>query len=220
MNKLNREADTTKLADMTDEQLVLLHQEHNAATESDTESGKHNPYLSELIQRYERELYSFLKRYLGDATLAEDAFQATFLQVHLKSHLFDASRKFRPWLYTVATNRAIDMQRRNKRHKAVSLDQSTRAEQSEIGTIANLLPTSEAGPSERFEYAERSEWVRRAVDSLPEPLQAAVNLVYFQGLKYREAAAELRIPVGTVKSRLHSAVGRLGQEWDGSNPYK
>ncbi|MEO1497456.1 MAG: RNA polymerase sigma factor [Planctomycetota bacterium] len=198
--------DTLNLAELSDEQLLKLHQEAGP-------SAAERPYLATLVKRYERELYSFLRRYLNDATLAEDAFQATFLQVHRKGHLFDTSRKFRPWLYTVATNRAIDLQRRNKRHQAVSLDRSNRSENAEVGSLRDLLPSNEAGPGERFETAERSEWVRRAVARLPEQLQAAVSLVYFRGMKYREAAAELQIPVGTVKSRLHSAVGQLGQQW-------
>lgn len=196
------------LEELTDEQLLTMHQQE----------GAERPYLATLIQRYERELYSFLRRYLGDATLAEDAFQATFLQVHRKGHLFDTKRKFRPWLYTVATNRAIDLQRRNKRHQAVSLDRANRSEHSETGSLIDLLPSGESGPRERFELAERTEWVRRAVASLPEQLEQAVSLVYFRGLKYREAAAELSVPVGTVKSRLHSAVGRLGQQWRESHP--
>lgn len=199
---------STPLDQLADEQLLALHQQN----------GDERPYLATLIKRYERELYSFLRRYLGDAALAEDAFQATFLQVHRKGHLFDSGRKFRPWLYTVATNRAIDLQRRNKRHQAVSLNRSARAEQSESGSLIDLLPSGETGPGERFENAERSEWVRRAVASLPEPLQQVVSLVYFRGMKYREAADELQVPVGTVKSRLHSAVGSLGQQWREAHP--
>lgn len=202
---------TLPLEDLTDEQLIELHRE-----QADAETQQ--AYLAVLVKRYERELYSFLRRYLGDATLAEDAFQATFLQVHLKSHLFDAKRRFRPWLYTVATNRAIDLQRRNKRHQAVSLDRPNRADNSEVGTLMDLLPSTDAGPGERFENAERIEWVRRAVANLPEQLRSAVSLVYFRGLKYREAAAELSVPVGTVKSRLHSAVGRLGEQWRDTHP--
>jgi len=60
--------------------------------------------FDELVHRYERELYNYLCRYLGDATAAEDAFQATFLQVHLKCQQFEPGRKVRPWLYTIATN--------------------------------------------------------------------------------------------------------------------
>lgn len=200
------------LDELTDEQLISQHREHEG-------DPSDQPYLTALIKRYERELYSFLRRYLGDAALAEDAFQATFLQVHLKSHLFDTSRRFRPWLYTVATNRAIDLQRRNKRHKAVSLDSPNRANNTEVGSLMNLLPSGDSGPIERFEAKERMEWVRQAVAALPDQLQSAVSLVYFRGLKYREAAVELDVPVGTVKSRLHSAVGRLGQEWRATHPF-
>src|SRR5262245_40098150 len=64
--------------------------------------------FTELVTRYERELFSYLKRYLGDAGMAEDAFQATFLQVHLKANQFEDGRAVRPWLYTIATNQAID----------------------------------------------------------------------------------------------------------------
>ena len=71
-------------------------------------------------------------RFLGDAALAEDAFQNTFLQVHSKSHLFDGKRKFRPWLYTIATNQAIDLQRRNKRHQLASLDRQQRTAHAEV----------------------------------------------------------------------------------------
>src|SRR3982751_159114 len=62
--------------------------------------------FAELVRRYERELYSYLKRYLGDASMAEDAFQTTFLQMHLKCNQFEEGRKFRPWLYAIATNQA------------------------------------------------------------------------------------------------------------------
>ena len=68
-------------------------------------------------------------------------------------------------------------------------------------------------PGDGIEQNERREWIREAVAALPEQLRSAVKLVYFRGLKYREAADELEVPVGTVKSRLHSAVKRLGQAW-------
>lgn len=176
--------------------------------------------LSELVQRYERELYSYLRRFLGDAALAEDAFQNTFMQVHSKCHTFDGSRRFRPWLYTIATNQAIDLQRRNKRHQIASLDRPQRSAHSEVGTLMNLLESDEASPSERFDLRERMEWVRSAVAALPEQLASAIGLVYFRGMKYREAAEELAVPVGTVKSRLHSAVQQLGDAWEQSHGSK
>lgn len=191
----------------TDEELLVHYR--------DTEDRR---AFEELVRRYERELYSYLRRYLGDPSMAEDAFQTTFLQVHLKSQQFESDRKFRPWLYTIATHQAIDAQRRNKRHKLVSLDRRNRAgDEESAGGLMDLLETKEDGPVAELESVERGRWVRKAVDSLPEPLKAAVTLIYYQGLKYREAAEILDVPVGTVKSRLHTAVTKLNEAWNSAN---
>jgi RNA polymerase sigma-70 factor (ECF subfamily) len=136
------------------------------------------------------------------------------MQVHLKCQLFDGERRVRPWLYTVATNQAIDIQRRNRRHRLVSLDRCSRVEHQEVGSLIDLLRSEEVDPSDQLDQSETKQWVREAVAALPEQLRSAVRLVYFRGLKYREAADELAVPVGTVKSRIHSAVKRLGQAWE------
>ena len=164
-----------------------------------------------LVSRYERELFSYLRRYVGSSEMAEDVFQATFLQIYVKRDRFEAGRRFRPWLYTVATNQAIDAQRRNRRHRMVSLDQKSGND--EEGDLMSVV--SSAGPTavENLEDEEAREWVRGAVDDLPETLRAALILVYHQGLKYREAADVLGIPVGTVKSRLHAALLKLNRAW-------
>src|ERR1700757_5179040 len=94
------------------------------------ERGDRNAFAT-LVHRYERELYSYLRRYLGDPSMAEDAFQSTFLQVHLKCDQFDPERRFRPWLYTIATNQAIDAQRRNKRHRGISLDRTSKSNEND-----------------------------------------------------------------------------------------
>lgn len=195
-------AGSSPLAEQSDEQLLLRYRdEHDRAA------------FEELVHRYEKELYSYLRRYLGDPTLAEDVFQATFLQVHLKCDQFEADKKFRPWLYTIATNQAIDAQRRNKRHRSVSLDRQHSEGDQEVGALIDLLVNQAAAPSSAMEAAERRDWVREAVAALPETLRSAVTLIYYQGLKYREAAEVLGIPVGTVKSRLHSAIYRLNEAW-------
>ena len=94
---------------MTDEQLLLAYRTDGAAAAFET-----------LVHRYERELYNYLRRYLGDATLAEDVFQNTFLQFHLKLDLYEKGRMVRPWLYTIATHQAIDALRKTGRHQAVT----------------------------------------------------------------------------------------------------
>lgn len=174
--------------------------------------------FSELVSRYQRELYNYLRRFLGDATLAEDVFQATFLQVHVKRDVFEQGRKFRPWLYTIATNQAIDAQRRNRRHRRLSLNQPQQSSGDSLGTLIDLVAGDSIDPSLVAEGSEQSAWVRGEVEALPEPLRNAVNLVYFKGMKYRDAAKEMSVPVGTVKSRLHAAIGRLGQSWRDLQP--
>jgi RNA polymerase sigma-70 factor (ECF subfamily) len=189
------------LMDRTDEELLL-----------DYRSRSDRPAFEELVRRYEKELYGYLRHYLGDAEMAEDVFQQTFLQVHLKCDQFEEGRKVRPWLYTVATNQAIDYQRRNRRHKIISLDRRMQSDiEGDMGSLVELLDGAEAGPSEEAEAAEQHGQLRRAIDDLPEQTRQVVLLVYFKGLKYREAAEILDIPVGTVKSRLHAAVQKLGE---------
>ena len=212
MDKVLGNSHPTEIADrsgVSDEQLLLAYRDR-----ADRDA------FNQLVHRYERELFSYLRRYLGDASMAEDTFQATFLQVHLKCDQFEEGRKFRPWLYTIATNQAIDAQRRNKRHKNISLDRNTRPEGSDdVGTLMDLLTSSEPAPDHNLDASHQREWIRDAVESLPEGLRQAINLVYYQGLKYREAADILEIPVGTVKSRLHSAILKLNEAWMESHPH-
>jgi len=170
-----------------------------------------------LIRRYERELYGYLRRYLGDGDLAEDVFQNTFLQLYTKIGKFEAGRPVRPWLYTIATHQAIDALRRQGRHQNLSLDQQ-REEQAdgEASSLAALLEARGPGPLDQAQGEERRQFVRASVERLPDFLRQVVLLAYYQGLKYREIADILAIPVGTVKSRLHAALVKLQEAWAAS----
>jgi RNA polymerase sigma-70 factor, ECF subfamily len=194
---------TMQASSLTDEELLLAYRDRGGSE-----------LFSELVHRYERELYSYLRRYLGDAEMAEDAFQAAFLQVHLKCQQYEAGRAFRPWLYTIATNQAIDAQRRSRRHRMVSLDRSGPKEGEDVGKLLDLLTSKEPSPTVLLSSRERSEWLHQAVEQLPVALRDVIQLVYFQELKYREAAEALGIPVGTVKSRMHAAVAKLNETWN------
>ena len=193
---------SAKQAPVTDEQLLLEYRE----------TGNRELY-AQLVYRYERELFSYLRRYLGNAEMAEDVFQAAFLQVHLKCEQFDASRRFRPWLYTIATNAAIDARRRNKRHTKISLDTPREQDHEDVGRLVNLLESGDLGPTDSVVREEANRLVRKTLDQLPESMHAVIQLVYYRGMKYREAAEVLNIPVGTVKSRLHSAIAKLTDVW-------
>ena len=167
-----------------------------------------------LVRRYERELFGYLRRYTGDDTLAEDVFQNTFLQVYLKSGQYESGRPVRPWLYTIATHQAIDFQRRNRRHRILSLDRPHSSHGDDAGSISSCMAGADLTPEETLSSQEDRQRIAEAVEELPESLREAVRLVYFQDLKYREAAEILGIPVGTVKSRLHAAMQKLSESWN------
>jgi RNA polymerase sigma-70 factor (ECF subfamily) len=97
----------------------------------------------------------------------------------------------------------------------VSLDRSTANDHDgQEGGWSERIIGNVPDPHQTATERENSHWVHDSVASLGESMQQVVNLVYYQGLKYREAAEVLGIPVGTVKSRLHAAVQRLGILWD------
>ncbi len=193
----------SNVSEWTDEQLLLRYRK----------TGERELF-DKLVRRYERELFSYLRRYLGDPEMAEDVFQATFLQLHLKCDQFSSGRKLRPWLYTIATNQAIDAQRRNRRHRMASLDRMISSHDDDTGKLLDLMASSDRTPFEKVDTEEERDWVRQALLGLPDHLKAVVTLVYYQGMKYREAAEALSIPVGTVKSRMHTAVLKLNETWN------
>jgi RNA polymerase sigma-70 factor (ECF subfamily) len=167
--------------------------------------------FEELVHRYRRQLHVHLRRYLGDAGLVEDAFQATFLAVHLRRGEFDPQRRFRPWVYCIATTRAIDLSRRNRRHQRGGLDAWRHGHSpSAEGWFLEDLPDVRARPPwEQLQATENRQRLSRVVDSLPPRLSEVIVLVMLRGLAYQQAADALGIPLGTVKSRLHEALLRL-----------
>ena len=166
--------------------------------------------FNELVRRYERELYRYLARYLGNPALAEDVFQNTFLQVHLKRALYEDGRPVRPWLYSIATHQAVDALRKAGRHPTVSLDRRVAGSgEGEPGALVDLLVGDGSAPLDELQEQERRDWVARSLEKLPDVLRQTVILAYHQDLKYREIAEVLKIPVGTVKSRLHAALAKL-----------
>ena len=182
-------------------------------------AGRHEVFGT-LVRRYERELYGYLKRYLGDADLASDVFQNTFVQVFVKIQQYEAGRPARPWLYTIATNQAIDALRRRARRidaKADPILAGDDASDSSSRPLFEVLQSKDPGPVVRAETAEEQQLVRDAVEKLPELLRQVVILTYFQGLRYQDVADILEIPLGTVKSRLNAAVAKLTEDWGPSD---
>lgn len=180
-----------------------------------------------LLERYETDLIRFLIRLSGDRQIAEDAFQEAFLQVHLSADTFDISRRFKPWLFTIAANKARDLLRKKARRQALDLSApiSGGRNSGEPGsggrTYVDLMEIDVPPPDAALDLAERDRRVQEAIDRLPLPLREILLLAYFQRLSYLQISEELGIPLGTVKSRLHSAVASFAKQWkllsEGSN---
>ncbi|HVU63232.1 MAG TPA: sigma-70 family RNA polymerase sigma factor [Phycisphaerales bacterium] len=195
----------------TDEQLVQRYRSGHAAA------------FEELVRRHHDDLIRFLIRLSGNRATAEDAFQETFLQVHLSLDTFDASRRFKPWLFTIAANKARDALRRSARRKTLDLSAPIaggggNGADSGARTYVDLMEVDVPQPDQALKDSERSALVQRAVDELPWSLREILLLAYFQRLSYNQIADALEIPLGTVKSRLHSAVAAFAKKFQSLNP--
>lgn len=175
--------------------------------------------LEVLMRRHHDDLMRFLVRLIGERSAAEDVFQEAFLQVHLSADTFDASRRFKPWLFTIAANKARDLLRRNSRRRTLDLSSPVAGRGRSGGhddgtTFVDLMRVSGLGPGEEVAQAERDQQVQRAVLELPTALREVLLLAYFQRMSYSQVADVLGIPLGTVKSRLHAAVAAFARQWE------
>lgn len=178
-----------------------------------------------LLRRYHDDLIRFLTRLVGNRAVAEDAFQETFLQVHLSAETFDIGRRFKPWLFTIAANKGRDALRRNARRKTLDLSAPISGGRGAGGsgadsgarTFVDLMEIDVPAPGAAMDQEEQSKRVQAAVDRLPWSLREILLLAYFQRMSYTQIADALEIPLGTVKSRLHSAVAGFAKQWQAMN---
>jgi len=167
--------------------------------------------FAELLRRYGDSVLGYLMRMTGSRERAEDLFQETFKRVHEKAHTLRGNR-FKPWLFTIATNVAIDGMRRRKRLQVVSLNQNLDCAEGrceELGAVA--VADNRYEPSQKAIMAEQKEQVRQAVESLPANQRATLVLAYYQQLSYREVAEALGCSIGTVKAQMYRALKTLAQ---------
>jgi RNA polymerase sigma factor (sigma-70 family) len=149
-----------------------------------------------VYQTYGRLVFSIAYKVLGDTGLAEDATQQTFVQAWRAAGSYDPSRALGAWLSTIAKRVAIDVYRRERRHR--NLDN---VDTSDSSSLVTLPPSAE----QIHDVAE----VRRALDELPTTDRQLIRMQHFDELSHAEIAPELEIPLGTVKSRTFRAHRRL-----------
>ena len=167
----------------------------------------------EIVNRYKNSLYGFLRHFLNRHDLIEDVFQETFLQLFTSRDSFDTSRPLRPWLFTIAANKAKDALRKQQKTAAVPIGAIADSQEMSFGNVLNILTSDQAIPYEDVERDETALHVRQIIADMPENLREILILAYFNKFSYKQMAQILSIPIGTVKSRLHAAVARFAKDW-------
>ena len=173
----------------------------------------HNGSLELLVRRYARDLHQFAQRITGDSVAAEDVVQDTFLQVHGSAATFNPHRRFKPWLFTIAANKARDHLRRRVRRREIPLEAQLRSDEEIRKRFVDLLAAANTEPVYDLTLEERRRAVKDVVGEMPGKLREVLVLAYFYRFPYKDIGEILEIPLGTVKSRLHAAVVWFGERY-------
>lgn len=171
----------------------------------------------EIVSRYKNSLYAFLRRFVNRQDVVEDVFQETFLQLYTSRASFDPKRPLRPWLFTIAANKAKDALRKIQRQSTMSMGALADAGEVSLDEVVNILTSYETTPDSVLSQDETAQRVREIIAEMPENLRGILILAYFEQFSYKHMAEILSIPIGTVKSRLHTAVLHFMKKWKAAN---
>ena len=158
--------------------------------------------FNQLVLAYQNMAYNNAYALLGDLDLAEDATQESFIKAFQGMNQFRGG-SFRGWLLKIVTNSAYDLLRRSHRHPTQPLFPEDEHDE-EIESPAWLADPN-ASVQESVEQIQESTQLYKMLDELPEVYRSVITLIDINELDYSEAAEALRVPVGTVKSRLARA---------------
>lgn len=162
--------------------------------------------FDQIVELYSDRLYNYILRMVGNPQDAEDVLQEVFLRAYQGLPNFDGRSKLNTWLFQIATNLCIDFyRRRSRRIQTVPFQTGSSdwfdTEPEEVEFADTQLPN----PMEALLDKELQQVVERALEALSPKLKTVLLLYDVEGLSYEEIAQALRIPMGTVKSRLHLA---------------
>lgn len=165
--------------------------------------------LEALVQRYHAPMLAHLARLTGDAHLAEDLTQETFVRLVRDAHSYRYPRPFKPWFYTIARNLA-----RNHWHSAYH-------RREDVGAAAHAErdehAAGELDPAAWLERLERRQGLQAALAGLSFEQREVLSLRFGQEMSVEETAAVLGVPAGTVKSRAFNALRRLRDRLDATD---
>ena len=169
--------------------------------------------FNELVLKYQDMAYNHAHSLSGDTALAEDATQESFIKAFQAIKSF-RSGSFRGWLLRIVTNSVYDILRRSARHAVQPLFPED--ENGEEIESAAWLADPNASVQHIIKGKEFSGEINRMLDDLPDAYRSVINLIDVQELRYEEAAQALKLPLGTVKSRLARARMQMQKKLQGS----
>jgi RNA polymerase sigma-70 factor (ECF subfamily) len=162
--------------------------------------------FNRLVLAYQTRVYNLAFRILGDEPAAEDTAQTTFLVAYQKLNGFRGG-SFIAWLLRIATNQCYDTLRYNKRHPTTQLEPTD--DEDDSPESPSWMADRSNQPEDTFDRVELDHAIQHCLSALPTEYRAVAILVDVQGLDYDTAAAIIKTPLGTIKSRLARARLRL-----------
>jgi RNA polymerase sigma factor (sigma-70 family) len=164
--------------------------------------------FEELYRRYQPRIAAFVRRKVGDQARAEDIAQDVFFSALRRLRATDSEIDFKPWVFQIATNAAIDHWRRTSRAEEISVDADEGMRQSD-----RVRLTGAAGPDSVLVDKERFEHLRGAFDELSDVHTRMLVMRELEGLSYREISERLDVSRASVESTLFRARRRLESEY-------
>src|SRR6516164_11119685 len=158
----------------------------------------------QIVRQYWRKVFNVAYKFVGRHAEAEDLTQEIFLKIFKSLDTFDRRANFQTWLISISRNLCIDHYR-SVRKERETIDRDVDA--------GELMPAaSEAGAVAALEQRDRVELLKQALSALPDTLRTAVLMRDIQELSYQEIADRLRLPEGTVKSRINRGRTELARQ--------
>jgi len=162
-----------------------------------------------LYQRYEKPLLNFIYRMVMNSADAENLCQETFFRVVRGKRKYQATARFKTWLFRIAINLCRDRLRRMKHWSHLSLNALVASQDDEKIEFQELISDPSSDPEKHVETDELESLVQQAIASLPEEQHLVVILKEYHELKFSEIADLMNCPIGTVKSLNHRAHDKL-----------
>ena len=192
------------MMDQSDQTLIRKIVKHDAAA------------FETLFARHRASVRQHVLSIVRTESVAEDLVQEVFLRVWTRAEQWNGQGEFKGWLFRIATNIALNHLRTVRRQRQEPLETSPDEFDNEDERPPDpdwMVDTSSHGPEVMVERAEQSQLLWQLVDGLSQEKREVLHLIYQKEMALREAAMELGIPEGTVKSRLYYSIRHLAREW-------